>query len=64
MRNAEIRKEIAEKGLKHWEVAEAANISEYTLCVWLRKPLNEERTERIKTAIASLCAQQVQGATV
>ena len=54
MANNAIRQQIAEAGLKHWEVADAAGISEATLCVWLRKPLVNERLERVCSAIEKL----------
>lgn len=64
VQNEKIRGEISAAGLKYWEVAYQVGVCEATLCVWLRKPLSKERTERIETAIASLCAQRGQGATV
>lgn len=56
MANLEIRSAISEAGLKHWQVADAAGISEATLCVWLRKPLSNEREKRVKAAINQLKA--------
>ncbi len=58
MANIEIRKQIADAGLKHWEVADAVGVNEATLCVWLRKPLTEERLERVNTAIEKLKAER------
>jgi hypothetical protein len=54
MANAEIRMEIISNGLKHWQVAEAAGISPYTLSVWLRHDLSGERLERVQSAVAKL----------
>lgn len=61
MINAEIRKSIAAAGLKHWQVADAAGISETTLCVWLRKPLKGERLERVREAIRALTEGKREG---
>ncbi len=61
MINAEIRKSIATAGLKHWQVADAAGISETTLCVWLRKPLKGERLERVREAIRALTEGKQEG---
>lgn len=61
MINAEIRKSIAGASLKHWQVADAAGISEATLCVWLRKPLKGERLERIREAIRTLTEEKQEG---
>lgn len=56
--NMKIRTAIMEAGLRHWQVAKAAGISEFTLSVWLRQELNGERLERIESAIARLSAEQ------
>ena len=54
MANIEIRKQIKEAGLKHWEVADVVGVSDSTLCVWLRKPLTGERLKRVNAAIEEL----------
>lgn len=54
MKNQEIRNSITNAGLKHWQVAEAAGVSPYTLCVWLRTELSGERLERVQAAIKKL----------
>ena len=56
MANTEIRNAISNAGLRHWQVADAAGISEATLCVWLRKPLSDEREKRVNDAINLLKA--------
>ncbi len=53
MKNNDIREEIERKRLHHYEVAEKLGISPWTLSVWLRSELNEERKNRIKEAINS-----------
>ncbi len=54
MANTDIRQQIMRAGLKHWEVADAIGINEATLCVWLRKPLQGERLNRVCAAIEKL----------
>ena len=54
MANTDIRKAISDAGLRHWQIAKAAGISESTLCVWLRMPLQGERLERVQAAIKKL----------
>lgn len=56
--NIDIRNMIAEAGLKHWEVADAIGVNESTLCVWLRKPLANERRRRVLAAINALTAER------
>ena len=51
MKNSDIRDMIKSAGLKHWQVAEAAGISQGTLCVWLRSDLSEERRTTVLNAI-------------
>lgn len=58
MANTDIRREIAEAGLKHWEVADAIGVNEATLCVWLRKPLIGERRSRVIDAIQRLKSER------
>jgi hypothetical protein len=54
MENMEIRKQIAEAGLKHWQVAKTIGISSYTFCVWLREELTGERLGRVQAAMQKL----------
>lgn len=54
MENLEIREMIKKNRLKHYEVADEVGISETRFSVWLRKPLSEEREERIINAILKL----------
>ena len=56
MANLEIRSAISNAGLRHWQVADAVGISEATLCVWLRRPLSNEREKRVTDAINQLKA--------
>lgn len=54
MKNVEIRTAIKKAKLTHWEVAEIAGISEFTLCRWLRKELEGEQKTVILRAIEML----------
>ena len=58
MANLEIRQIIREKRLRHYEVAEAMKISEYTLSKWLRTPLTEEKREMVMQAINKILEQK------
>lgn len=49
--NQTIRQLIAAKRLKHYEVAAALGVSEYTLCKWLRIELQPERKKIVIKAI-------------
>lgn len=51
MANEKIRQIITKKRLRHYEVAAALGISEYTLSRWLRSDLNSERKQRVLKAI-------------
>lgn len=54
MENKEIRELIEKKSLKHYQVAQEIGIASFTLSVWLRTPLTEERKKRILEAIERL----------
>lgn len=49
-----VRKAIKNRKLLHYEVAHEAGISAYTLSVWLRYELTEERYKRLMDAIHRL----------
>jgi hypothetical protein len=51
MNNLEIRAELKARGLKHWELAEALNISEFTLTRWLRREMMDSRKKEILSMI-------------
>ena len=57
MFNLEIRQAIQGNRLRHYEVAQAVGVSEYTFSVWLRKELSAEKAARIKSAIERLSAK-------
>lgn len=52
--NSDIKKLIEQGNFKHWQLAMQCGISRQTLTEWLRKPLSNNRRERIKTAIQIL----------
>lgn len=52
--NREIRTRIFVNGLRNWQVAEAAGISDSRLSVWLRTPLDDMRKMRVENAIDKL----------
>lgn len=54
MNNIEIREAIKESGFRHWQVAEAMQISESTFCRILRKELPPEKKESVRAAIRQL----------
>lgn len=52
--NQDIRGLIASNRIFNWEVAKKIGIADTTLSRWLRTPLNDERKERVLTAIDEL----------
>lgn len=55
--NETIKKLMKKSGVYQYEVAEQIGINEITLIRWLRRPLDEEKTERILKAIDTLVQQ-------
>lgn len=53
-KNLVIRNEIKNSGFKHYEIAKEIGISSFTLSVWLRDELTEDRYERVSDAIIKL----------
>ena len=56
--NHEIREAIKAAGLKHWQVAMACGVNEYTFIRWLRVELSEERRNAILRAIEALSREE------
>ncbi|MCK9544715.1 MAG: hypothetical protein M0R03_22075 [Novosphingobium sp.] len=52
--NDDIKKIIKESRVFHYEIAHELGISEYTLCVWLRKNLSSETKSKILQATKKL----------
>ena len=52
--NNNIKAKMLLLGIKQWQVAREIGITPYTLCVWLRYELSEERLKRIEKAIDKL----------
>ena len=55
MLNDAIKQKIAGAGLKQWQIADALNVNEGTLCRWLRHELTEDQRSRILEAIEKRC---------
>ena len=54
MKNIDIRQALKENNIKHWQLADALNIAEFTLCRRLRYELSEEQKEKIFAVIEQL----------
>ena len=54
MSNKKIRRQIADAGLRHWQIADFIGISPSTLTIWLRHELTGERLARVEAAVAQL----------
>lgn len=57
MKNIDIRKRLEEKGVKHWELAEALGIHPSVLSVKLRRELPERDKERLIAVIDELAGE-------
>jgi len=57
MKNIEIRERIRENRLRHYEVATALGISEYTLSIWLRRELSDEKKQEILAVVDRLIGE-------
>lgn len=51
MKNEMIREALTAAGMKQWELAERLEISEFTLCRWLRHELPQEKQAEIVAVI-------------
>ena len=54
LNNMEIRKRIAARRLRHYEVAEACGVSSYTFSHWLQTEMSPDKKERVLKAIESI----------
>lgn len=54
MNNKEIREKIAKKRLKHYEVAQAIGITQYTFSHWLQTEMDPEKKSIVLKAIDSI----------
>lgn len=54
MANLEIREIIRKNRIRHYEVAAALGVSEYTFCKWLRTELPADKKAKIMDAINGL----------
>lgn len=58
MMNAEIRNMVKNSRIYYYEIAQALNISEFTLCRWLRNDLSDEKKTLITAAIAKISEER------
>lgn len=56
--NAEIRAEIAKRGLKYYEVANRIGVNYTNFSHWLQKPLTEKHKNRILQVLAEFDEEQ------
>lgn len=61
MKNTDVRKMINDAGVRHWQVAEVAGISNGTLCVWLRNDLPPQRRSVILNALERIKTEGLYG---
>ena len=61
MKNLDVRKMINDAGVRHWQVAEVAGISEGKLCVWLRSDLTPQRRSIILNALERIKTEGLYG---
>lgn len=54
MANAEIRKLIRKKRLRHYEIAEALGVNEFTFSRWLRNELPDKKKREIIKVIEQI----------
>ena len=59
MNNKEIREKIAKKRLKHYEVAQAIGITQYTFSHWLQTEMSQEQKQIVLKAIKDLEEQDL-----
>jgi AraC-like DNA-binding protein len=63
MKNMKIREELKRHGIKHWELAEALGVSEFTLTRRFRKEFSESKTKEIMEVIKRLTNEKNGGNT-
>lgn len=63
MRNIKLREELKIHGIKHWELAEALGVSEFTLTRRFRKEFSEGKTKEIMEVITRLTNEKNGGIT-
>ncbi len=52
--NADIRKLLIEKGIRHYEAAEACGVSLYTFSHWLQTEMKPEKKTEVLKAIKGI----------
>lgn len=58
MTNIDIKQHIERAGFYQWQVAERMDVTEGTLCRWLRSELPEERKRDILQAVEAMTAER------
>lgn len=58
MRNKEIRDALRLSDVKQWQLAEALEVSDITICRWLRKELPDEKRKMILRTIEEIRQKQ------
>ena len=59
MKKEEVKRLMKQNQVKQWEVAEAMEISEFTLCRWLRKDVKGKQLERRGSVIKNFRSGKV-----
>lgn len=59
MKNLDIRNEIANSGLKYWQVAEGIGVSDGAFSRLLRHELPDEKKEEIRAAIQQITSERL-----
>ena len=62
MTNTNLRAFLNSHGIRYWQLADAVGISQSSLCAWMRRPLTDERRDKILTSIEKLRLQHQQEA--
>ena len=62
MENMDIRLKMTQFGIRYWQLADAVGISQSSLCAWMRRPLTDERRDKILPSIEKLRLQHQQEA--
>lgn len=54
--NAEIRKALIDKGIRHYEAAEACGVTIYTFSHWLQTEMKPEKKQEVLAALEGIKA--------
>lgn len=59
MANERIRKNMKEKGVPFWQVAERLGVTEWTFGRWLRHEVSEELANKIDEIVATIHSERL-----